>query len=115
MLRKPHVILVPETHRLKPHCNFRAIYTVCEVKCKDEEDLWDETLVRIGELSAYISATQLPRRFFIGMALCGPALTLTLHARGTTIISKVLDINKHQKDFLCILLGLTSCSLVWNG
>lgn len=114
ILRKPNVVLVPQNQQLKPCCNFRAIQTYCEVKYKDKDDLLDEALMQITEVSGDVSAMQLPRWFFVSIALCGSALTLTLHAHGGVTVSKPVNINKNPHDFLCILLGLSLCSPAWN-
>ena len=60
-LRKPDVVLIPQNQQLKPHCNFRAIQTYCEVKYKDKDDLLDEALIQITKVSGHVSAMQLCR------------------------------------------------------
>ncbi|KAG6377134.1 hypothetical protein JVT61DRAFT_1185 [Boletus reticuloceps] len=114
-LRKPDVILVPAGYQNIPRVHFRSIQSYCEVKYKDTKELVQASLQQINDVSNHISTTQLPRRFFIGMSLCGPSLTLILLARGAVVISKPLDIHQSPVDFLRILLGVTSCTPAWTG
>lgn len=113
--RKPDIVLVSSLQKSQPRVGYADIRTYCELKSSESDPCDRQARKQVTEIATFTSSIQFHRRFFVGMTLCGFKLSLAIYIRGCTVFTHVLDINQCPRDFIVVILGLSTSSPTWNG
>jgi hypothetical protein len=115
--RKPYVILVPNGFEDTDRVPASAMYAYCEVKQNSSPSLDTAALIQMIELAGLVMTSQIGRRFYICMSLCGRQLTLGCFIRGLYAFTRPFNIDDHPTLFLHVLLSLSAAedNNIWTG
>ncbi|KAF8423435.1 hypothetical protein L210DRAFT_646183 [Boletus edulis BED1] len=115
--RKPDVILVPNGFETTERVPASAMYAYCEVKQDSSPSLDTAALIQMIELAGLVVTSQIGRRFYVCMSLCGRQLTLGCFIRGLYAFTQPFNIDDDPILFLHILLSLSAAerNSIWTG
>ena len=84
---------------------------MCEVKYSPH--LEEDVHIQVVDKALFTLSSQLDRRYFVGLTLCGPEMRVLRFTRGGSAVTKAININTSPQDFLYILaiftLGKLDC------
>lgn len=95
--------------------NWKTLASVCEVKYHSQAPLEFEAHIQVVDKAFFTLSSQLNRRYFVGIMMCGPQMRILLFSRGGSAISSPIDIHKSPLDFLYVLTAFMAGDLSWLG
>ena len=95
--------------------NWKTLASVCEVKYHSQAPLEFEARIQVVDKAFFTLSSQLNRRYFVRITMCGSQMRILLFSRGGSTISSPIDIHKSPKDFLYVLTTFMAGDLSWLG
>ena len=94
---------------------WKTLASVCEVKYRSHSHLDLDARLQIVDKAFFTLSSQLDRRYFIGLSLCGPELCVLLFSRGGSAITAPIDIHADPLQFMYVLVIFSLGHLSWLG
>jgi Fungal protein kinase len=112
--RKPDLAMNSEIHPNK-ELNWKTLASVCEIKYRTNSKLENEARIQIADKAFFTLSSQLNRRYFVGITLCGPKMRVLVFTRGGSAVSSPIDVHENPRDFLYVLGVFAAGNLLWLG
>ena len=111
--RKPDLAM--SVNGSQEELNWKTLASVCEVKYHSQMPLEFEARIQVVDKAFFTLSSQLNRRYFVGITMCGSQMRILLLSRGGSAISSPIDIHTHPKDFMYVLTAFMAGNLSWLG